>query len=47
MAPGQSTEQLAIAARIDANRAKEYYIRADTLLQSCVNLKPEGKDAPK
>jgi hypothetical protein len=45
MAPGQSTEQLAIAARIDANRAEEYYIRADTLLQSCVN--PEGKDKPK
>ncbi len=43
MAPGQSTEQLAIAARIDANRAKEYYIRADTLLQSCVNSQPEGK----
>lgn len=46
MAPSQSTEQLAIAARIDANRWKEYSIRADTLLQSCVNTNPTPKGTP-
>ncbi len=42
---GQSTEQLAIASRIDENRWKEYGIRADTLLRSCVN--PDGKETTK
>jgi hypothetical protein len=41
----QSTEQLAIASRIDENRWKEYGIRADTLLRSCVNP-TEGKATP-
>jgi hypothetical protein len=37
----QTTEQLSIANRIDANKWEAYAIAADALLRACVNTKPE------
>jgi hypothetical protein len=37
----QTTEQLSIANRIDANKWEAYAIKADALLRACVKTNPE------
>lgn len=42
----QTTEQLAIAVRIDIDAFEKYATQADTLLRSCVNVNPTPKGNP-